>query len=465
MEENAPPPPPPTGIHRRSEVTRLSALLERDAPGLVIGAISGPGGVGKSFLLDHVLGAFDVEAHGLLRLSVDGSNPQLRGDFFGLVDGMLARRALPPPARAERDYFPELRRIAALHRDVVEQVAAELRARGAPEATKAAALALLRAARFLNDHVPKTRGYLDVASLGLAPEVVSTGLDAAWELVGRLDALRESSALPEPLRELVGISRKNRVKRDLFNVTAEALVTDLTHALHGWERKEFFKLVHPAIPGVKRLLLVFDDYEALSPVLGDFLVSSLVPRLAEARFATLMIVSGRDDLEATHPGWAQHAQKYLAEQVRLAPFARADALALLADAGVAEERRARIFELTQGFPFLLTLAAEEAGFEGAGSALFLRKFFDRTTRWMTPEEQDQLGRVCYLDVVNEDTLARVFPGEDVRRIQDWFEREASIRDPAAETFQVRPLIREKVLRYLELRSPSRHREMLARAQG
>jgi hypothetical protein len=49
----------------------------------------------------------------------------------------------------------------------------------------------------------------------------------------------------------------------------------------------------------------------------------------------------------------------------------------------------------------------------------------------------------------------------VRPVQDWFEREPSIRDPTSSVFRVRPLIRDKVLRYLELRSPSRHRERQA----
>jgi hypothetical protein len=458
---------PRAGIHRRSEVTRLAALLERAASaesGLLIGAVSGPGGVGKSYLVDHVLAAAELPRLGYVRLSVDGSSPQLRGDFFGVIE-QLARRSLPPPAKLGRDYFPEVRRVAGIHRELIERAAGELSAHGAPEATKLAALALLRGARFLNEHLPKTREYLDVASFGLGTATVVEGLDAAWDAMGKLDALREASGLPGPVRDLVGISRKNRVKRDLFNVTAEALISDLSAALRHWQRSDALKLTHPPIPGATRLLLIFDDYEVLAPVLGDFLVGSLVPRLAEASFPTLMLVCGRDDLEATHTGWAQHAKKHLAEQIHLAPFAREEAMALLEEGGVAEARRGPIFELTQGFPFLLTLAIEEAGFEGAGSALFLRKFFDRTTRWMTPREQEWFARVCYLDVVNEDTLRRLFPDEDVRRIQDWFEREASIRDPAAEQFRVRPLIREKVLRYLELRSPSRHQELRERAGG
>ncbi len=83
---------------------------------------------------------------------------------------------------------------------------------------------------------------------------------------------------------------------------------------------------------------------------------------------------------------------------------------------------------------------------------------------MTEREREWFVRVCYLDSVNVDALGPLFPGEDVERIQDWFEKEASIRDPAAPVFRVRPLIREKVKRYLELRSPSRHREMTERAR-
>ena len=84
---------------------------------------------------------------------------------------------------------------------------------------------------------------------------------------------------------------------------------------------------------------------------------------------------------------------------------------------------------------------------------------------MSPREREWFLRVCYLENVNVDTLGPLFPGEDVERIQDWFEREASIRDPTAPVFRVRPLIREKVLRYLELRSPSRHTDMQQRTGG
>src|SRR5262249_22954571 len=159
-------------------------------------------------------------------------------------------------------------------------------------------------------------------------------------------------------------------------------------------------------------------------VLQDFLVGALVPRLATARFPTVLIVLGRDELEAMDPTWAQHCRRYLRESIRLAPFGRDVALELLARAGVPPERREGCFAATQGFPFLLSLMVEEVTAEGGDSALFLRRFYDRTTRWMTALEEQWFVRVCYLDVVNEDTLGRLFAPDEVPRVQDWFEREA-----------------------------------------
>jgi hypothetical protein len=427
--------------------------------------ISGPGGVGKSYLLRHVLDVAEAlpdGAHGAprwLKLSIDGSNQQARGDFFALVAGQLARHSLPLPAAAKHDYFPHVRKVAAIHRALVEGVAAELSATTAPPELKVAAIALLKAGRRLNKVVPKTREYFDASAHGDGD--VETTLDEAWKLVNGLQALRDSSALPGAVRNFFGWTYGPRVKSDLYNVTADALLTDLSAAIGGYRRKDWRYLTEPPIPGIERLLLVIDDFEALSPVLEDFLVGALVPQLAEAQFPATLVMVARDELGAMHPAWNQHCQQYMREedQIRLAPFGREAATDLLERAGVPEARREELYQATQGFPFLLSLIVEEMSADGADSALFLRKFFDRTTRWMSPREREWFVRVCYLDRVDEDTLRTVFPDEDVRPIQDWFEREPSVRDPTAPYFRVRPMVRDKMLRYLEVRAPSRHREL------
>ncbi|MDO9022887.1 MAG: hypothetical protein Q8S73_26400 [Deltaproteobacteria bacterium] len=447
-------------VHR-SEVAQLTEVIRKPPTQVSIVGVSGPGGVGKSFFIDDALAAVDPTALGYLRLRVDGSNRAAVGDLFALLDQLMPR-SLEAPARPDADYFPQVRRVAAAHRALVDAVAEELGS--ARDDVKKAAVALLRAGHRLNETVPKTRSYLDVRATGLSETGVAATLDAAWDLLETLAPLRQSTRLPGPLRDLFGVTFHNRVRGDLYGVTADAMITDLTAALRGYRKEDWHRITHDPIGrGTNDLLLIVDDFEALAPTLEEFLVGALIPRLAQASFKTVLLIAGRDDLEAMSPSWAQHCQRYLAGQVRLAPFDRATALAMLESAEVAPERREAIFEATQGFPYLLHLVLDEAGREGADSALFLKKFHDRTTRWMNPTEQGWFVRVCYLDVVNEDTLARLFPAELVTQVQDWFEREPSIRDPAADAFRVRPLIRDKVLRYQALRSPQKHRDLMARA--
>ena len=114
------------GIHRDSEVTRLMRFMDEPREGLNICGISGLGGVGKTFLVEHVLSGLVLEKEGFLRLMVNGSNTQNRRDFLGLIDGQLTPRSLPPPAKSKADYFPQVRDIASIHRDLMNLASREM---------------------------------------------------------------------------------------------------------------------------------------------------------------------------------------------------------------------------------------------------------------------------------------------------------------------------------------------------
>ncbi|WP_394835631.1 ATP-binding protein [Pendulispora rubella] len=447
-------------IHRGSEVSRLVKALEEAPSNLSIVAVSGPGGVGKTYLLSHVLEMVEPSRLGYLTLQTNAENPEVREDFFGILEKLFPR-SLPPPANPNKDYFPHLRDVAARHRRLVGKVMSEIQKQGATESVQRVAKALLNTGRALNAVVPPSKVILNVS--GVRDAQLEEAFEGAGKLLRGLSQMGESTALWGPLRDLTGATRANRLKRDLYSLAASELRADLVAALRGYERRDLARFMHAPIPGLSSLLIVIDDYEALQGALGDFLTGALVHELAESRLRTVLVILGRDDLQSTHPGWGQHCRRYLRDQIRLAPLDKEGAGAILSAAGIPESRWSDLYESTQGYPFLLNLAIEEKLEPGSDSVTFLQRFIERTTRWMSEEQREWFFRICYLDRVDEDSLCSLFPADKVPSIQSWFEKESSIRDPFAEYFRVRPMVREKVLRYLAVRSPSRHRELLTLA--
>ena len=151
-----------------------------------------------------------------------------------------------------------------------------------------------------------------------------------------------------------------------------------------------------------------------------------------------------------------------AEDIRLTSFDEETAFGLIGETGIAKEKSTEIQYATRGFRTYSHWNEEETEAD-ADSALFAKKVFDRTTRWMTPREQEWFA-TCATSRRSMRKIRTFFTEEEVPLVQDWFERESSIRDPASRSFQMRPLVRKKTLRYLKTRSPSRHREMLRKAQ-
>lgn len=423
---------------RASELTRLKELIERPKKGLSICSVSGPGGIGKSHLMNEVLASSADALKGFLVLRVDGSNRQSIDDFAALV-GQLFSPSLEQ-GEAGRDYFPRTRNVLARFIRQREELEERIGRSSLSAESKHLTSALVK------------MGHWGVSKQirGL-PRLNQLEADA----VGELFAVG-SSWLAQKLTR----SSTLRLRHELHAMTAEAIVGDLREAL---VRGRLLRRNLATSDGLTKLLIWIDDYEALSPVLEDFLLGALVPALAACEFDVVMWISGRDDLEDGNGDWSRQHKRHLEPRVRLRAFDEATTRAMLKQLNVDDAKAEQLFEATRGYPLLLQLLVEELTDGETGSALAARKFFERTTRWMTADEVEWFTRVCYLDRVNEDTLGRLFPKEQVPAIQSWFEKEPSIRDPNAAEFVVRPLIREKVLRYQELRSPTQHRELQRRA--
>lgn len=461
---------PEATILRENEIARVKAVLEPTSNDKVhICAISGAGGVGKTFLVDHTISVIDLEHSGYVKLAADGLSAQLRADFIGLVDQKFAIRTLHPPARPGKDYFPSIRTIADAYASLLDEAERELQGHPDSDPTKKQViLALLKGGQILNKLSPKTKGLLDFSAINLNPSELDSSIDASIEAAKKLEALavKEQGLLPRQFRQMIGMTLRNRIRRELHAVTADYLFSDLCTFVG---RRKTVKKLGIKIPGQEfsRLLIVLDDFEVLGPVLADFIFANLLPKLENADFPSTLIVVGRDDFAASNPDWSYRYSRYFRDQIRLAPFSREQAMAYLKRMNITDEEAEQLYKYTEGFPFLLKLVCDERGSvttdndsQNVGAADIPRQFFDRTTRWMSNREVEWFKKVVYLDKVNLDTLSWFFPANEIDTIMYWFEREGSIRDPRSKVFTVRGLIREKVLKHLAIRHPSEHKRNL-----
>jgi hypothetical protein len=454
-------------ILRDNEVARLMEILTKPQGGVNICGISGTGGVGKTFLMDHVMEELGLEKSGYMKLAVDGlSSNNLRGDFIGILDQKLVARPLHAPAKAGRDYFPHIRDLAVAHAKFMEEMEGEIAASTDLAPFKGIAAALLRGGQFLNRMVPKSKEYLDLSRLNISHEDLDKNFDHIVDSMQKMKilAFQEPTYLPQAVRDVLGITMQGRLRRDLHGLAADYLLADISRVIGeernddgGWRQHDF---------EFNKLLIVLDDFEVLGPTLGDYVFGALVPKLAAARFTSVIVVIGRDTFQSSNPDWHFKYKRFMRDQIRLFPFKKAEAIEYLATAGITGDEAEEVYKYTEGFPFLMSLVVEERGTledseTGAiGGVDVARQFYDRTVRWMTPQQAEWFSAVVYLDRVNVETLSWFFPNELVPSIQYWFEREASIRDPRAQVFKVKNILRTKVVPYLGTRDPGRHKKML-----
>ncbi len=338
-------------VGRADATDRLLAVLrgEHAADGAVtVCSIEGPGGIGKTALLQHALARVDLDALKYLRLRADGRAGVENADVFTLaariVDGA---ESLPTSKRPAGHFFPTTRRVLGLVSEVQKECVAEFSrivpddegSRGHFAAVLAAALALGDA---INVALPRTRQWLDCGEP--SRRKIEEAVLKAHSLKPTLRRL--GGILPD----FWGVEERNAVKTNALKALADALLADLSAVLSGYRSQDRFKPMLPKQDGIDRLLLVIDDYEALADPLGGFVVRYLIPALGAARFRSVVLVLGRDQLQNTDPGWDQHHARALVSSLALQPLPRAEMDQLAEGFGVTERaEKDRIWNDTLGY--------------------------------------------------------------------------------------------------------------------
>jgi hypothetical protein len=90
----------------------------------------------------------------------------------------------------------------------------------------------------------------------------------------------------------------------------------------------------------------------------------------------------------------------------------------------------------------------------------LKRFHDRTTRWMSDREKGWLQHALFLDEVNIRTL-RCMIGNEQEAVEAfrWFEREGSVRDTTGSCFRVREYLRSRLMDYLRVSNPDQCKQL------
>ena len=449
-------------VGRFETIERLRAVLNgqtRADGNLTVQSIEGPGGIGKTFLLNHVVTTTPLAGRQYLQLRIDG-NDLSAASLIRAVSRMIDSADAEASRRhLDRSCFPEVTRVIEAIEAIRSEALAEFEQHSPADKEGREAFSRFLDVAFtvgkhINDIIPAHRTICEGQGVGKTsrnnPSALPIMQSLREETVGFFERLGLGSET----------ALRNSLKGNACRPFAEALLSDLSAILAGYRAEDWYLPTRSKIEGIDRLLLILDDYEKLQASIGEFVVSYLLPALRSARFESVVIILGRDQLQATHPAWDQHLRPMLLPRIELEPLSRQDMEALVESYGVhSPGEKERAWQDTQGYPFYVQLWIEEVK-SGGRSAVMLKRFYDRTTRWMSDKEKEWLHLTLFLEEVNKRSLrSMVENGEEADAAFRWFEREGSVRDTVGGVFRVREYLRSRLSDYLRISDPDLYEQL------
>lgn len=420
-------PEPRVFVGRKNDVERIREWLQGHGwvGKVAVISIEGPGGVGKSTLCEHALEPEALAARGYLRADIAGQDDPSDPSLFSWVERLVNSAATQ---LHQASAFARTRNVLRYHHEVLGALERELRIANAGDEQLGAARAFFGVARL-------GVGTLRRDLKALVSNQTREDLERIWKTIRSASALQAGrwDRLVHPL--------KNDVRRAPMRTLVRALVSDLERLLDpGFGREA---------TAYRRLLVVLDDYEGLSGILGRTLVGEILPQLRDATFETLLVIVGRDDLRMTDAAWEGSLAPALAgRRVVLRPLAAAEVAQLCAARSVHDPAIvAQICDESHGYPWLVDILLDGLDSTGKSPVTSYHRFVRRMARFMTEQERRWFEALCFLDAVSYATIAKVLPDADKERVMSWFIDEQSIRSYEAATWKVWPYIRHRVLLY------------------
>lgn len=449
-------------IGRKNEIEKITTILKSEnSKRASIISIGGPGGVGKSTLLEEVLDSNDWDKKEFLIIRIDGN----AADSIETIVKSLIKNA-KSELKGGYGYFKEtekvLKGLNEIDTEIEKKFRKEIKKKKKLSDSEIDSMVtvLFALGKGVNKISSKSTEYLDF-------EKVEAKLDKDIKNIWRsVNNSMSDGFLSSIMPDIKG--KKNYRARLLQNpkmAISEALVTDLHTILYGAkDLKSNLKPTQSKVQGISKLIVVIEDYENKQHIMNDFLIEHFIPMLKKSKFDSLLFIVGRDIVSNISSEWIHKLKRNIEIECDLDKFTEDEAISYIKMMGINDDKISEILIETDGYPWLLEIEIENLK-TNKGSAHTNKMFYDRTTKWMSDLEKKWFDNICYLENVNLDTLKFMLPEFDSNVVYDWFENEASIRDTSLNIYTVRSIIKGKVLKYLEVKSPSTHEERMKRAQA
>ena len=441
-------------IGREDPIATLMDKLEHPEKhrNLRILSICGPGGIGKTHLLEHIVSLGNVEGHwgsswgrhGYLLLRTRGTNSPM-GD---IVTDQLLRNMIPNELSSSI-YFKRTRACSDLldRMDVKakRRVLLSTENKQVSDAVNAI-FALGRGAQNLS---PKLKEYIDLDSID------ERHIDTAVNLILNTKVHSAIKSLWPRGFDVFNFRLQDDLLKDQAGTLAECLISDIKELLlsRDYERNS-----------VERIMWIIDDYEGLKDRLEGYLLKYLLPQIKNSSVRMDLLIAGRDAVKDTNIEWEKDYRQNLLKEIRLEEFDKKEAEELCRKSGIIEKNAiAKILSQSYGYPFLLASNIEDFN-RGGSTALSINHFVDRTTKWMAVKQRHWALALAYLKEINVDTIQRVLPNETATEVLEWFKGESSLRSPFSNTWQILPVIRQKMMESVSIDAPSRHKKLIDAAR-
>lgn len=434
---------------RRDEVSRLVDVLKlknnRNKKLAILG-IEGPGGVGKSTIIDHAEESVDYAEQGSLRIFIDGSR-----DLGSLPD--LIRKivhAAKTDAKSRFSHadavFPETEKALADFNDIVK-----FESDKAKDANDQQKQKIAKYVKFALGYGGQALSALDDPRANKIGGILKI-IDAQVDVNG---LIRFQDEIPGVL-DTLGMTRlneRNALRDNAREVFAGTLAKDISALLDGYANEDWWRPRGRKVKNCDSLVFIVDDYEKVELIAGDFFPIHFLPQLKDSPFNSVVIISGRDDVTLTNVAWEQHLNRnFVKPSIDVGPLQYSQVEEIAKSAFVDPKG---LWNDTEGYPFYINLWID-AQRKGGDSAVILKKFHERTTRWMTEKQKSWLEYCLFIDNINIDSLKKMIePNSDALEIFNWFEKEASIRSTTSSSYTVRNFLRKKLIEYMKVKEPSR----------